>query len=116
MALNVVSTEGTEAHLSRWFSFCCLAARAQIGQQSDTHADYLSQCSDLIKMIFQQVSSFTDSEAADLLDSSWGLCPSFDTLFVCFLHQWTSRVLASSAEDTLLFELGNPHKYLCCLH
>jgi len=115
MTLNVVSTEGMEGPcICQWFSFCCLEGRAQIWQQSDTHADCCSQCSDLIKMSFQQASNFSDSEVADLLDSFWGLFPSLDTLFVCFLHQWTSWVLASSAEVTLLFNLET-HINTCVL-
>jgi hypothetical protein len=98
---------GRSSCLSMWFSFCCLAGRAQIRQQSDTHVDCLSQCSDLIKMSFQQASIFTDSKVADLLHSFWGLCPSLGTLFVCFLHQWPSWVLVSSAEVTLLLNLEN---------
>jgi hypothetical protein len=65
-------------------------------------------------MSFQQVSSFTDSAVADLLDSFGGLSPSLDTLFVCFLHQWTSWVLVSSAEVTLLLNLET-HINTCVL-
>ena len=56
----------------------------------------------------------TSSEVAGLLDSFSWLCPSLDTLFVCFLHQWTSWVLASSAEVTLLLNLEN-HINTCVL-
>lgn len=51
---------GRSSYLSTWFSFSCLAGRAQIRQQSDTHADCLSKCSDLIEMSFQQASIFTE--------------------------------------------------------